>query len=410
MKIYVHNFYSDLLFTKLAHNTINRVFNIDSKTGSVTCRYNNLDFEFVFEPKLNDNGDGIHIIDFYAILKYEKSKDFLDLNNLNCKRDDVCILNRIIELLKGKKNWVILFFRTEKILSKIDVPDFLDSELDNIFEQLKDHIIVNDNFFLNKSIESLYPNFFYTFTNSFFQWNEMAGIRWFYEFKDIFKNLQKPYDIGFSVRTQKFNRKHILTNLSKEKDYNIFLSYSDFNRSPPFYKNFDEFKNLGIYFNSRNGSNDFENIESIPNFVPIGMDLFFRILSKSKMQVLDESWAWVGRDFTHQYLSEKTIGLILSEIPFISTHAYPLDILEQVLNIERHPFYDESKKANGEANKFCKFLLKFLDDFDKNYEMCLQWSQKANIRFEQVLTTENNLLEIIQKGFKRDSTEKVKLL
>lgn len=410
MKIYVHNFYSDLLFIKLAHNTTDRIFNIQSDIGNVICKYKNIDYEFIFNPELNDNQDGIHMIDYYSILKYATSKDFIGVIRGNGERDDLNILGRIAELLKDKKKWIILFFRTEKILAKIDVPDFLDLQMDNIFQQLKEHIIISDNVFLNENIKTLYSNFLYTFTNSFFQWNEMIGIRWFYEFKDVFKNLEKPYDVGFSVRTQKFNRKSILEILSKEKNNKIFLSYSDFNKTPPFYKNFDDFKKLGIFFNSKNGNNDFENIESIPNLSPIGMDLFFRILSKSKMQVLDESWAWAGRDFTHQYLSEKTIGLILSEIPFISTHSYPLDILENVLKVDRHPFYNQTKLINGEATKFCKFLLEFMQDFDNNYKLCLEWSKKVSKRFEELLTKENDLLEIIETGFDTAFTKKVKLL
>jgi hypothetical protein len=68
-KIYIHHYYSKILFYKLAHNTTDKVFKLENeKRGSVFCKYNGCEFEFVFNPEINDNDDGIHLIDFFAVL------------------------------------------------------------------------------------------------------------------------------------------------------------------------------------------------------------------------------------------------------------------------------------------------------------------------------------------------------
>ncbi len=68
-KIYVHHYFSKTLFYKLAHNSVDKIFDIDyNNIGSVKCNYRNLIFEFVFNPELNDNDDGVHLIDFFSVL------------------------------------------------------------------------------------------------------------------------------------------------------------------------------------------------------------------------------------------------------------------------------------------------------------------------------------------------------
>ena len=66
-KIYVHHYYTKSLFYKLAHNTTNRIYNIQNEIGDVKCNYKNIELEFIFNPKLNDNEDGYHLIDFFHL-------------------------------------------------------------------------------------------------------------------------------------------------------------------------------------------------------------------------------------------------------------------------------------------------------------------------------------------------------
>jgi len=419
MKIYVHNFFNELLFITLAHNSTNRVYNIDTakKIGTVLCEYNGNLFEFIFNPKLNDNTDGIHIIDYFSIHRncytYENFNHIKEISY--DKMHDTKIIKRIVDLISDKKDWVFIYLRNEKVLAKSDIPNLETVvEVEELLQKLKNHIIISDNVFLNDEIHSeRYPNFFHAFTNTIHNWNDLIGIRWFYEFKDLFKNLNKPYDIGFSVRRLKQNRIEILKLLKKQNNKKIFLSFTDVTVNQTkeqqikiFNEHFSEFLDIGLDYNTKSGENDFENTTHINDLKPIGLDLFFRILPKSKMQILDESWAHSPVTYVHQYISEKTIGYILAEIPFISTQIYPLDILEKVLGLDRHPFYNEIKECYGDSKKFCIFVRNFLEDFDKNYLICLEWSKKANETFMNMLLSKNDLLDLIQTNFKKNNTYK----
>ena len=74
----------------------------------------------------------------------------------------------------------------------------------------------------------------------------------------------------------------------------------------------DRLNNMpNIKLNSMLGEYDFDNLSSIKYQDGITYDLFFRLFSKAKVQVLDESWAWSNDTFQNQYLSEKTIGMVL---------------------------------------------------------------------------------------------------
>jgi hypothetical protein len=112
------------------------------------------------------------------------------------------------------------------------------------------------------------------------------------------------------------------------------------------------------------------------------------------------------RTFTHQYISEKTLGYVLSAIPFISTHSYPLDILEKVLQTEKHPFYNQTKACNGDPLKFSNFVRSFLNNFENNQKICLDWSKKVNEQIFTKITTENNFLDLIKDGFQSSKTVK----
>jgi hypothetical protein len=425
MKIYVHNYFNTPFFITLAHNSTNRIFDLDDKgrIGNVSCEYKGDRFEFVFDPNLNDNTDGYHLIDFFSILR--NHTDYENFKDIELEQEgndaDIQIIERIIELLDGKENWIFFYLRTEKILSKIDIPDLKSTTdatkysylqkmviIDDLLNKLNNHNIISDNVFLNEVLESKYSNYYHTFTNSVYNWNYLTSIRWFYEFKDVFENLNKPYDIGFAVRRLKGNRRELLKNLKKLQDDRIFLSFTDYclSNRETFDKYSNQFVEYGIHFNSKNGVNDFENIEVIKNMDPIGLDFFFRILTKSKVQILDESWAWMPRTFTHQYISEKTLGYVLSGIPFISTHSYPLDILEKVLQTEKHPFYNQTKECNGDPLKFSNFVQSFLNNFESNHKICLDWSKSVNEKISIKITTENSFLDLIRDGFQSSNTVK----
>ena len=80
----------------------------------------------------------------------------------------------------------------------------------------------------------------------------------------------------------------------------------------------------------------------------------------AKIQIMDESWAWTDTNFTSHYLSEKTIGLVLANIPFISTHSYPIYFLQKLLNLKPHPFIQDFQNIQGDAEKISSFIFEFL--------------------------------------------------
>ena len=113
----------------------------------------------------------------------------------------------------------------------------------------------------------------------------------------------------------------------------------------------------------------------------------------AKMHILSETWDWKQSDFTSNYLSEKTYGFLLANIPFISTHPYPLEIIEHILNIEPHPFYKEIKKINGNPEKFVEFVKKFMENFEINKNLCILWSEKCHIKLMEKINIKNSFLE-----------------
>lgn len=404
-KIYIHHYYSKILFYKLAHNTTDKVFKLENeKRGSVFCKYNGCEFEFVFNPEINDNDDGIHLIDFFAVL-FQRNYDN-KFHNINITdTEDIPIIERVAELISTKHNWIVTFFRTERIFAdydKLSTSYQYINSLQSQISKLSNHKIISDNFFLNDSIRFRYPNIYYAFTNTIWQWNELIGIRWYYEFKQIFEKLNFDYDLMYSVRNHKFHRVEILKGLSKLDNNRILIQRTDSMIDNVEYKEFDSelFRYPNIKMNSIFGENDFDNITTIDHQSGITYDLFFRLFSKAKVQVLDESWAWSNDEFQNQYLSEKTIGIILMNIPFISTHIYPIDFLTKLLDLPPHPFYNEIKRHSGIPYLFVDFVENFMSNFDSNYESIKNWTSLCHHKFVSKINSNNDLLDMILDDFK----------
>jgi len=434
MKIYIHHYYTDKLFFKIGHNTTNKIYNIDSfsdyeRIGTITADYKNIKIEFIFNPEINDNEDGIHLLDFFAAF-FQKDKDtkFQDNQSNNLLEDDnwqartgpvtnsidVQFVKKIADLIENKNNWIVTFFRTEKCLNDEGFKNTLFPNLQIEFDRLKNHKIVSDNYFIDTALHKKYKNLFFAFTNTIFQWNELIGIRWYYEYGNIFKNLNPPYKLGYGIRAHKINRVRLAKKLIGTED--IFISQTnelenDSGQRP--YERID-----GTYLNSISGDTDFSDLNQIHNhFFKIGqvgpgfgLDLYFRILPMSKMQLLDESWAWYPGNFKSQYLSEKTIGYVLANIPFISTHTYPLDVLQSMLNLDKHPFYNQIEEVQGNTDKLAEFIKEFVKDFDKNYTICKNWCDICHNEFMKKMNEENSLIELITSNFKLQKSSVLKML
>jgi hypothetical protein len=196
-------------------------------------------------------------------------------------------------------------------------------------------------------------------------------------------------------KNHKINRVNIINELSKLKNNRLYLQRTDALKNPAYKKHSPIITHINT--NSIVGDTDFSDISCVPNHQGY-MDVFFRVLPKAKMQILCESWSWGNREFTSQYLSEKTFSLLLSGIPFISTHEYPLQMIEIMLDVPPHPFYDDSKRCKTNAKLFAEFVDEFLQNFDENYLICKNWSDLVHSKLLHKLNTENSLLDLIMDG------------
>jgi hypothetical protein len=414
MKIYIHHYYSEDTFYKLAHNTTDKEFNITNQAGSVKCKYKGTEIEFIFKIEMSDETDGYHLLDLNTIIS-QNTKDikFENITQALYKKDvsiDNIVNNpvdNLCNLLEGKTNWIIMFFNGEKTLFKYENVFYKKNmdllyDIENSFLKLKNHKIVLEEVFIKDEIRLKYSNFYYTFSNSMWYWNFHAEIRWYYEFKKIYDKLNFDYDLCFSIRSYKYNRILLLNELKKLNNNRIFLQRSDARKNSELNLTHEN-KVTDIYLNSMEGDNDFDNLHLIHKN-RLGLDLFYRVLNISKMQILDESWSWADSDFASHYLSEKTIGFVLSGIPFISTHSYPLEVLNKILDIPPHPFYNESKKIKGDAVKIAEFVKEFMENFDENYTLCKEWSDICHIAFMDKFYNENSLLDLMINDFKYSNT------
>jgi hypothetical protein len=415
IKFYIHHYYSISLFYKLFHKTTNRDYQLNNNVGSIFCNYGENNLELIFDPLINDNTDGHHILDFLTCLEQINVDDKLkDIDCINRKEgdtshrgkwgaefgiNDIPIMKWIAETLEKKSNWFIFLLRTEKSLIKYDginYPNVMDLEVQ--IDRLKNHFIINDNVIFSDLIKDKYPNHFFCLTNTIHQWNELLSIRWYYEFKNIFEKLNQPYDLCFSMRYHKRNRTNIINGLAKLNDDRIYLSRVDNCKNKEFNiysKKLDD--NINYNINSGDDFDDITWIENIEHY----LDYLMRILPMAKMHILSETWDWKEGDFTSNYLSEKTYGFLLAKIPFISTHPYPLEILQHILEIEPHPFYKDIKEINGNPEKFVEFVKKFMKNFEINKNLCILWVEKCHKLLMEKINTENTFLKkLVNNEFK----------
>lgn len=411
-KIYIHHFYSKPLFYKIAHNTTDRTYQLKDGIGSVFCKYGETKLELVFDPEINDNTDGNHLIDFLTILSqidYDPKLKSIDCVNKkkgeNSHRgkwgaefgiNDIPIMKWIADTLQNRKDWFVFLLRTEKSFIQYDMPTYWQIlDLETQILRLKNHHLFTDNFFINKTIEQKYPNHTFVLTNTIHQWNELLSIRWYYEFANVYSKLNPPYDLCFSMRYHKRNRTEIIKGLANLKNNRIFLSRTDNCQNNEFFKEDIDLKKYANINVSNWEGNDFDDIEWIEN-IEHYLDYIMRILPMSKLHILSETWDWFNGEITSNYLSEKTYGLVLANIPFISTHTYPLDILQETLDVETYPFYDDVKSVIGRPDKFVKFVERFFVNYQTNQKLCKDWVNQCHIKLLEKINTENSFFNYLK--------------
>jgi hypothetical protein len=406
MKFYIHHYYQKSIFYKIAHNTTDREYFIENREGVVKCKYRGIDIEVVFKQDISYEDDGYHILDYFTALFYgnqDPKIGYIERDEHYMERETQQILTIYKNLLKDapkNQKWLITYFRTEKILQTSDTSVYDEKwfEIEQMLSDLGNHHIIIDNVFLTDSSEAKYGNLHFSLTNTVFQWNEIIGIRWFYEFKQIHDKLNFDYDLMYSIKNHKVNRVNIINELEKLKNGRLLLQHSDSLQNPDYIKRAPLLKHINT--NSIYGDNDFSDVSWIINHQGY-MDMFFRVLPKAKMQILCESWSWDNRQFSSQYLSEKTFAFVLAGIPFISTHEYPLQILQKVLDLPQHPFFNESVKFKANGKLFAEFVKDFLLNFDKNYVLCKEWSDLAHHKLMKLVETDNSLFDLVLSDFKK---------
>jgi hypothetical protein len=212
----------------------------------------------------------------------------------------------------------------------------------------------------------------------------------------LFEKLNQPYDLCFSIRYHKRHRKEYMLKLSELNHPKIYLSRVDNCINTEYSRYGDSLKNISnINFNITNGNNfdDLTVVENIEHY----LDYLMRILPMAKMHILSETWDWKN-NLSSGYLSEKTYGLILANIPFISLHTYPLEMIQEILNIRPHPFYDEADKYRNNEFLFIEFIKEFMNNFENNYKQCKDWTNECNEKLMNLVNNTNSFLDLLQSG------------
>ena len=81
-------------------------------------------------------------------------------------------------------------------------------------------------------------------------------------------------------------------------------------------------------------------------------------------------------------------GFILSKIPFITTHPYPVYLIQKLLDVPEYPFLKEAGMYKGNPEKLAEFIKQFMINFDYNYKLCKDWSDIVHDKFiEKLLKT-----------------------
>jgi hypothetical protein len=69
-------------------------------------------------------------------------------------------------------------------------------------------------------------------------------------------------------------------------------------------------------------------------------------------------------------------------------------MLQHVLEIEKHPFFDEIKKINANPQKFAKFIKLFMENFETNYILCKLWIDDVHNKLMFKMNNHNDFLDL----------------
>lgn len=242
----------------------------------------------------------------------------------------------------------------------------------------------------------------YIFTQTIFKWNIIAGIRWFKEYESLSKLITPPYNFGYFIG-RKTPLRVKLGNLLSEHQYCFINHWKNKEYNPSTMK--------CTQLNDLYGQKDFDNlIDIFPTILNKksnsdakvwSMDYFFRLLPNVKVLILDETHSDRTEKLDINFLSEKTFGTILANVPFIPTNIQTLDMIHDIIKIEPHPFYSDIEKISANPQLINEFVINFNKKFDINYNIIKEWSNSLHNIVLDRLYTENSLLEYFKNKPKK---------
>lgn len=397
----------------LTHNTKNR--NVDLKNQIIKCEYKNFKLVFDFRKNFINELDAYHVIfrqdavrkSFFLpqLAKFQEDNKFPD-----CLKYEY---EYLVKKLDYRYSWIFFYNYGENSFVHLTWQDILKGDELKFLKKLSElGIFFTDNYIEEKNALRLNnKNFHNCITNDLFMWNYLAKISWAKEFSNTYKYLSPPYKLSISFRSPKPHRIEIAQKISNLNNDEIFLSYSNslFNKFAgtdihswegtydDFYSKLKSIDNLNINVVDDESENDFSNLKIIGNTADNDMELdyYFRILPKGQLQLLDETHSYSENKLTPMNLSEKTYILLLANIPFISTHHYPLDLIQKMIYNEPYPYYDEIYECTNDVDKLISFIDKLLKNWDEMYPKIKEWTFKVHQNLTDKINSENSFLEKI---------------
>lgn len=415
MKFYVYHRYSDKLFSIVGHNTTDRVYNINSQTDEavITCKYKSKDIEFIFTKNTRDES-GYHIIIVDIARRYEKHFTFTQeiADSHDKYGQPSCFQHEFpyfLNNLNFNKKWVLLYSMGENLFINSKPSDYRNlNSLASKVEFFSDNALTHkSNPILNKS------NFKNCLSNDVFIWNFLAKIRWSYEFKNIYDNLNPPFKIGFSTRKPKLFRLELMTELNNLNNNDVFLNQTDalFNiqdwnisvNDTDIVLNYKEeiskLKNVNINIVSNDIDNDFSNLTLIENDAnSMEFDYLFRVMSKAGIQILDETHSYCDNESIPMNLTEKTYLFLFANIPFIPTNIYPLDVIECLISDVKYPYYDDIVKISGNPVKIAKYITHVTKNYDEYRLKLKEWVSHINSVLINEVENNNSMIDKLLKN------------
>ena len=73
-------------------------------------------------------------------------------------------------------------------------------------------------------------------------------------------------------------------------------------------------------------------------------------------------------------------------------------MIQEILDIRPHPFYDEAVKYRNNEFLFIEFIKEFMNNFENNYKQCKDWTNECNEKLMNLVNNTNSFLDLLQSG------------